>query len=326
MNRSRRLPPLLAAAFVLVWSSGYISGPAAVHAAAPFTVLGLRFLFAALCAAPLALVLRRPWRMHRRTLGRIVVVGLAMNAVQFGFMYVAFELGLPATLSALFHSLSPVLTVVLAALVLGERIGPVQVGGFVVGVAGVLLILGPDIHDAGGWGAVLLGALSMLALSLGTLGQRWIGEVVDPIWSATVQFAVSAPPMIALGLITEGTHPITDPRTLWISIAVLAVVNSVGGLLLLARLVVRGGAGAAGSLFFLSPPVTALMAWLVLGETLGLREWLGLIVAVIGVGAATHTGVRRSLGDPAAPAAADQLRDGPSSTDESGTVAGSTDP
>ena len=33
-----------AAAFVLIWSSGYISGPAAVHAAAPFTVLGWRFV------------------------------------------------------------------------------------------------------------------------------------------------------------------------------------------------------------------------------------------------------------------------------------------
>ena len=61
------LPLVPAAAFVLVWSSGYISGPAAVHAAAPFSVLGWRFLLAALLAAGLALALRRPTRMDRHT-------------------------------------------------------------------------------------------------------------------------------------------------------------------------------------------------------------------------------------------------------------------
>ena len=48
----------------------------------------------------------------------------------------------------------------------------------------------------------------------------------------------------------------------------LAIVNSIVGLVLLALLVLRGGSGAAASLFFLSPPVTAVLAWLVLDETL----------------------------------------------------------
>ena len=41
---------------------------------------------------------------------RVAAVGLVMNAVQFGLMYVAFDLGLGATLASLFHALSPVLT------------------------------------------------------------------------------------------------------------------------------------------------------------------------------------------------------------------------
>ena len=111
---ARHLPLVPAAAFVLVWSSGYISGPAAVHAAAPFTVLGWRFVIAALLGAGLALALRRPTRMDRATLGRVAAVGFVMNAVQFGLMYVAFDLGLGATLASLFHALSPVLTALLA--------------------------------------------------------------------------------------------------------------------------------------------------------------------------------------------------------------------
>ena len=119
-----------AAAFVLIWSSGYISGPAAVHAAAPFTVLGWRFVLAALLAAGLALALRRPTRMDRGTLGRVAAVGFVMNAVQFGLMYVAFDLGLGATLASLLHALSPVLTALLAAVLLGvgRAIGETMAG------------------------------------------------------------------------------------------------------------------------------------------------------------------------------------------------------
>ena len=203
--RTGTLPLVPAAAFVLVWSSGYISGPAAVHAAAPFSVLGWRFVIAAVLAAGLALALRRPTRMDRAALGRVAAVGLVMNALQFGLMYVAFDLGLGATLASLFHALSPVLTALLAAALLGERVSLLQVGGFVVGVAGVLLVLGSDLGHAGGPVAVLIGGLSMLTLSLGTLGQRWIGAQPDLLWSAAVQFTVSAPPLLVLGWLTEGS-------------------------------------------------------------------------------------------------------------------------
>jgi drug/metabolite transporter (DMT)-like permease len=272
-----------------VWSSGYISGPAAVDAAAPFTVLGWRFVLAAALAAVLALALRRPTRMDRATLGRVAVVGLVMNALQFGLMYVAFDLGLGATLASLFHALSPVLTALLAAAILGERVSALQVVGFVVGVVGVLLVLGGDLGRAGGPVAVLVGCLSMLTLSLGTLGQRWIGAQPDLLWSAAVQFAVSAPPLLVLGWTAEGAWPVTDGRQALVAVLFLAIVNSIVGLVLLSLLVLRGGSGAAASLFFLSPPVTAVLAWVVLDETLSVLQLVGLLVAVVGVAAATRS-------------------------------------
>ena len=274
---------------MLVWSSGYISGPAAVHAAAPFTVLGWRFVLAAVLGAGLALLLRRPTRMDRGTVGRVAVVGFVMNAVQFGLMYVAFDLGLGATLASLFHALSPVLTALLAAALLGERVSRVQVVGFVVGVAGVLLVLGADVGHAGGPVAVVIGMLSMLTLSLGTLGQRWIGAAPDLLWSAALQFAVSAPPLLVLGWLTEGAWPVTDERRAVVSVLFLAIVNSIIGLVLLSLLVLRAGPGAAASLFFLAPPVTAVLAWVFLDETLSPTQLVGLVVAVVGVAAATRS-------------------------------------
>ena len=203
-------------------------------------------------------------------------------------MYLAFDAGLGATLGSLLHSLSPVLTALFAALLLGERLSPIQVVGFVVGVAGVLLVLGPDVDEAGGIVGITCGVVSVLGLTFGTLGQRWIGHAPDPLWSAAIQFTVSAPPVLVLALLVEGTDVVRDPVAGGIALVYLAVVNSILGLGLLGILVRARGAGAAASVFFLMPPVTAVMAWLLLGETLDVREMIGLVITVVGVAAATR--------------------------------------
>ncbi len=284
-------PALLAAAFVLVWCTGYIAGPIAVDAIGPFSSLAYRFGIAALVAGLLA------WRRHGLPaawtgVGRHALVGVLLNAVQFGLMYVAFEAGLPPTLAALFHSLSPVIAVLLAGLLLSERVRPIQVAGFVLGLAGVLLVLGPEVDEAGGPVGVVLGALAALALALGWLGQRWTGSDLPAEWSATVQFAVSVPPTLSLGLLLEGATPVEDTWPAVGSVLFLAVVNSVLGLLLIVALVRTSGAAASSSVLFLSPPVTAVLAFLVFGDVLDLREGVGLVIAVVGVAAATRSGRR----------------------------------
>ncbi len=289
----QHFPWLVGGAFVLVWSSGYIAGPAAVEAVEPFSLLAIRFVLAAAVLVPLVRWRRGPLRMDRATLLRVCLVGLTMNGFQFAFMYLAFQAGLGATLGALLHSLSPVLTVVLAGALLGEQVRRVQVVGLAVGVVGVLVVLGPDVDGAGGALGVTMGILSMLALSLGTMGQRWIPRTVDPWWSAAVQFTVVIPPLVTLALLLEGTTPVRDPAQAAVTLLYLALVNSIIGLMLLGALVRRGGAGASSSVFFLMPPVTAVMAWLVLDETLRPHGLLGLAIAVVGVGVATHTRGRR---------------------------------
>ena len=201
LGTTRTLPYLPALAFVLVWSSGYIAGPYGVTVMKPLALVGWRMVLAAVIVLVVARVLRGPLRVDRAAAVRIAVVGFVMNGVQFGAMYLAFAAGLGATLGALLHSLSPVLTAVVAGLVAGERLSRVQVLGFVLGVAGVLVVLGPDVEAAGGGIGLGFGLVGVLALSLGTLGQRWIGHGPDPLWSAAIQFAVSGPPLLLLALL-----------------------------------------------------------------------------------------------------------------------------
>lgn len=289
MTRHQRVPPLLAAAFVVVWCTGYIAGPVAVEAFAPLSVLTYRFALAALMAGAWAWA-RHGWPTSWRGVGRLGVIGLTINGLQFGLMYLAFGEGLEPTLGALLHSLSPVVTVLLAGFLLRERVRRVQVVGFVLGVVGVVVVLGPEVDAAGGPVGLTLGALGALCLSLGWLGQRGISADLPPAWAATVQLAASVPVMLVLGVATEGLWPLQDGSTFLWSVLWLALVNSVAGLLLIQALVHEGGAGVSSSVLFLSPPVTAVMAYVWFGDTLDLRELVGLVVAVVGVAIATRTG------------------------------------
>ncbi len=295
MASGRHLPLVPAAGFVLVWSSGYIAGPYGVEAMSPLMLVAVRFVLAAGIAWALARALRGPLKITRADAVRIGLSGFVLNGVQFAAMYLAFDAGLGATLGSLMHSLSPVLTALLAAVFLGERLSPLQVLGFVIGVAGVVLVLGPDIEEAGGAVGVVCGVISVLGLSIGTLGQRWIGHAPDPLWSGTIQFGVAAPPLLLLAFVVEGTGVVRDPAAAGIAIVYLAVVNSILGLGLLGILVRARGAGAAASIFFLMPPVTAVLAWLILGETLNAREIAGLVITVVGVAAATRSAKPRDF-------------------------------
>ena len=226
---------------MLVWCTGYIAGPIAVDALGPFSSLAFRFGIAALVAGALA------WRRYGvpaawTGVGRHAVVGLLLNAVQFGLMYVAFDAGLPPTLAALFHSLSPVITALLAGLLLHERVRPIQVAGFVVGVAGVGVVLGPEVDEAGGPAGVLLGSLAALALALGWLGQRWTGAPRGVVGDGPVRRLGAAD--VGTRVLLEGAPPVENPWPAVGSVLFLAVVNSVIGLLLIVAMVRTSGAAA----------------------------------------------------------------------------------
>jgi drug/metabolite transporter (DMT)-like permease len=67
------------------------------------------------------------------------------------------------------------------------------------------------------------------------------------------------------------------------ALAWLSLPLSLGAVSLLYVLIRRGAAAKVASLFYLVPPVTALMAWLLFNETLGPLALAGMAVTAVGV-------------------------------------------
>ncbi len=275
------------ALFVLLWSTGFVGAKYGLPYAPPFTFLALRLAVAAVLLTGLAAALRSVGMPERAQYGRASIAGLLLHAGYLGGVFYAISIGVPAGVSAVIVSLQPVLTAVLASRVLGERPSARQWVGLALGLAGVALVVGPGIAEAGSAEPLpVAGLLScVVALASGTLGTVWQkrhGDGIPLVWGTVVQYTAAAAVLFAVALATE------DLSIQWTGDFVLAfvwlvLVLSIGAVLLLLLLLRRGTAAGVSSLYYLVPPATAVEAYLLFGERLGALALIGIGVTAVGV-------------------------------------------
>lgn len=271
--------------FVALWSTGFIAAKYGLPYAPPLSFLILRCIGALLVLLPLVLVGGAPWP-HGRIL-HVAVAGLLLQAGYLGGVWSAIRIGMPAGLSALIVGLQPILTAFAAPLV-GERVTPRQWLGLLLGLGGVGLVVYSRINLHGlPPAAIGLCVLALLSITSGTLYQKRFCPQFDLRTGALIQFAATGLVLLPLAVALEGFGPALDnvrwtPQfvgaLLW---SILAL--SIGAIFLLFRLISRNDATKVTSLLYLTPPTTAVMAWLMFGEALSPPGLVGMAVAVAGV-------------------------------------------
>jgi drug/metabolite transporter (DMT)-like permease len=296
-----RLPPAtLGITFVVLWCTGYPAAKIGLAHCAPFTLLTLRFGGAALIYVAVALAARAPWPRGRAAL-HSAVVGALQLALQFGALYYAVAAGINVGMVALIIGTMPIVTA-LIGLALGEAVRPLQWGGFALGFAGVAMAVAEGIGPAHGATplAYLAVAVGLLAISAGTVYQKRLGVQVDLRSGLALQnltaSALLLPLAAAEGFRFDGAPPLLA------SLGWMISVNSIAAFALLFVLLRRGAVNEVATLFFLMPPVTALMDYLVLGDPLSALKIAGIAVAACGVYLATRPARTAALNAP--PAAA----------------------
>src|SRR5215470_5753262 len=254
------------AIFVVLWSTGFVGTKYVIHNADPLTYLAIRMAIVVVLMAIICAITRPTWP-NGREIGHSLVAGILVHGFYLGGTAVAISLSIPAGLSALIPGLQPILPSTIANRWLGERVTPLQWGGLLLGLGGVVLIL----HDRPMSGQARLGwlasSVSLISITLGTLYQRRYCNHID--WRAgnLVQYIA-----VAL-LFTAGAFLFEDRVVHWtaefvLALLWLAVVLSIGSIGLLYWLIRNSAATSVASLFYLVPAVTALMAYLLFAEKL----------------------------------------------------------
>src|SRR6516225_11356632 len=119
--QSPRLPlPLLVAAFCLLWASAFSVAKLAVADCPPLLVLTARFLLAGIFMLGAAAISGASLKLSRRDVLVFALLGIANQAAYLGLSYVGIR-SISSGLAALVISANPVLTAVMAAAFLNER-------------------------------------------------------------------------------------------------------------------------------------------------------------------------------------------------------------
>lgn len=270
------------ALFVVLWASGFVGAKFGLPYIEPLTFLAIRMIAVVFLLAIVALLTRPLWP-DITGIRHSVVAGLLVHGVYLGGVFVAIDRRLPAGLSALVVSLQPVLTSTIANRFLGERVIARQWFGLALGIAGVYLVVADK--TVAGEASALGGAAALCALigiTIGTLYQKRFGGGIDWRSALVIQYA-SAGVFFATGSLLFETRAIHWTIELVAALAWLVLVLSLGAVWLLYFLIRRAAATRVTSLFYLTPPVTALMAWLLFGERLGALALIGMGICVVGV-------------------------------------------
>lgn len=274
-------------AFVVIWASGFVVAKYAAPYAEPLSFLVLRYAGVVGLMLALAVAARAPWPRGRQAL-HIAVAGVGIQAGYLGGVWGAVAAGMPAGVAALVVNLQPVLTAVFAAGLLGERLGTRQVIGLLLGFAGVALVVSNRLTTEGLSAATLgLTVMALLAITIGTLYQKRFCPEFDLRTGQVVQFVASLAVTLPFALAFESFRFDWTPQLAG-ALAWSVLVLTGGGISLLFLMLRRGAAAQVTSYFYLVPGITALMAFAMFGESLGVVAISGMAVTVLGVALATR--------------------------------------
>ncbi|EMA64294.1 DMT family transporter [Halorubrum lipolyticum] len=282
-------PESIVAAFVLLatlWGTSFVAIEAGLHYFPPLLFAGVRYAVAGAVVLAFAVVAagRAVPRGRDEWLG-VAVAGAFVIAAYHGLLYVA-EIHITGAVAAVIVSLSPVLTATLAALLLpNERLGPYEIGGFALGILGVIVIADP--MEAGLGSSALLGvALAFagaVAFSLGAVLLRPLRTDL-PIAALQGWAMVSGAGMLFVGAALLGESPaaIVWNATSIASLSYLTLLSGVVAFLIYFALLDEVGPTQLHLVGYAEPVVAAVGSWVLLGSLIEAEALLGFVAILAG--------------------------------------------
>jgi len=267
---NRAVLALIGAAFL--FGATFVVVKSALDTIEPLSFIAWRFALGAIILATLAIPRGKALWLHGSLCGVALFSGYALQTV-------GLELT-TASNSALITGLYVVITPFLAALIARRAPSPWVVGGAAAAFVGVALLTGIEGLSLQRGDLLTVGCAVAFAAHIVALARYAPRHPLIPF--TTVQLAVTAVLAVGSSWIFE-SGPGIPVRAVWGAIALTAIGVTVGAYLLQVWSQTVLGAGTAATVLSAEPAFGVATAWVVLGERLGARGWVGasFIVAAI---------------------------------------------
>lgn len=273
----------------MFWSAGFIFAKIGLRSAEPLTLLALRYALVVVAMGALFAILRPPLPKTLNDWGHLALVGIFMQTGYFGFCYLAFDTGMSAGLVALLLTFQPILVGIVAPVwTKSERVGWRRWAGLALGLCGtaIVILARLDIAPPPMAGLVFTG-LALAGIIAATLWEKRFGRTHHPVTSNLIGFGAGLVTILPGALLLESNR-VDWNWELAGALAYLVICNSLIATSLLLAMIRFREVSRVSALMFMVPPVSALLAWLILGELMPPAAWAGLAIAAAGVLVATR--------------------------------------
>lgn len=286
----RMIDVLLLLALSAIWGSSFIFMRYLAPVIGPVATADMRMFLAGVFLALFFLVTRfKPeWRKNWK---HFLLIGLLNSAIPF-VLYSAAALHLPASMEAIFNSMSPMFGAIFGAIWLGEQFTARKVAGLLLGIGGVVVMSSLGRLPGG-----LATVLAIVACIIAPMCYGLAGVYIKRKASAVKPMAIAGGSQLLGGLalmpflfIAPPAASAVTPRVALIVIA-FALLCSAIAYLIYYRLIADVGPTKALTVTFLIPVFAMVWGLLFLGETV---TWsMGLGAAIILAGTFLVTAPRR---------------------------------
>ena len=255
----------------------------------PFTIVFGRVAIAAVVLLGFVVATRRAIPRDRSVLLAFLVLGGVNNVIPFSLIVVG-EKYIDSGLASIFNATTPIFTALVAQwLSRDEKLTPGKIAGVVLGLAGVVLLMGPSaLHGLDLTSVSQLACIAAaVAYGCGAVYARRFQKMgIDPIVTATGQLCGSTLLSLPLALVFERpwTLHALSAGTWWAWLG-LALPSTALAFVFYFRIIAKAGATNAASVTFLVPVSAVLLGTFALGEHLAPTTLAGMVLIFAGLAA-----------------------------------------
>lgn len=273
---------LIGIGFALMWSSAFSVVKIALDDAPPFLILMLRFFVSGLVAILIAWALGQRLPSQRGQWSAIVLLGLCQNSLYLGLNFKAMTL-VPAGLAAILASSVPLIVALFCRLFLKERLGWVGYASLAFGFAGVLMVMGGRVASGESGFGIVLCLIGAVAMASATLIVRSTDLGSGLLMIVGLQMLVGSISLAPVVILLEDLASVRLSVSLAFAFAYITIVPGIAATLVWFYLVRRIGATHAAAFHFLNPAFGVIIANLLLGELISIRDVVGVLVIMASI-------------------------------------------
>lgn len=268
-----------------IWGGSFFFARVAVQHVPPMSLVLFRV---ALAAMALHLVFGRMPGFYQTLSSRwreLLVMGLINNAIPFTLIF-AGQTKIGAGLASILNATTPLWAVLVAQVfTTDEKISTAKLIGCALGLAGMVLLIGPaalGIADSPLWAKLAVVGAAVSYGFAASFGKRF--RDISPRITATGQLTASSLIMLPLALVVDQPWTMAmPPAPVIAAILALALISTAFAYLVFFRVLSIAGATSASLVTLLVPPAAILLGIVFLGETLTLMETMGLGLIALGL-------------------------------------------